>query len=263
MLESIVLGIVQGIFEWLPISSEGILVLIQTQFFNVSSLTEAIQMALFLHLGTFLAAFIYFFDEVQHLIKNLFSYRKISKEKRSILNFYIIATLVSGFVGLVLSAVVMKLEHFFIVTADIIVLVVAFLLFVTAYLQLRKKDMTFREETEVNTADAVVVGAVQGLSVLPGVSRSGSTTSVLLIQRFHEIDALKLSFVLSLPIVLVGNIVVNLSNFYLSIESLVAFLVSFIFGWITIDWLLKIARKVNFGWFIFIFALILIASLFI
>jgi undecaprenyl-diphosphatase len=263
MIESIILGVVQGVFEWLPVSSEGLLVLIQTQFFDGATLTEAIRIALFLHLGTFLAAFIYFFDEVEHLIRGLFNYKKISAGRRAVLNFYIIATLISGVVGLILKGVLVELEQVFTVSADIIVIVVAVLLFVTAYLQLRKKTMTFREETEVNNADAVVAGVVQGLSALPGVSRSGSTTSILLIQRFHEVDALKLSFVLSLPIVLAGNIVFNLNSFFLSVESLVAFLVSFIFGWITIDALLKLARKMNFGWFVLIFAVLLIASLFI
>lgn len=263
MVESIILGAIQGIFEWLPVSSEGMLVLAQTQLFGTASLTEAIRMALFLHLGTFLAAFIYFFDEVEHLVKGLFKYRSISQERRNVLNFYIIATIISGVVGLILKAVLIELEQVFAVTADIIVLAIALLLFVTAYLQLRKKTMTFREETEVNTADAVVVGAVQGLSALPGVSRSGSTTSVLLLQRFHEVDALKLSFILSLPIVLGGNIVFNLSSFFFSVEALAAFLTSFIFGWITIDMFLKIARKVNFGWFVLGFAVLLIASLFI
>lgn len=263
MLESIILGVVQGVFEWLPVSSEGLLVLIQTQFFGGASLTEAIRIALFLHLGTFLAAFIYFFDEVEHLIRGLCNYKKINKERRAVLNFYIIATLVSGVVGLILKGVLVELEQVFIVSADIIVVVVALLLFVTAYLQLRKKTMTFREETEVNNADAIVTGAVQGLSALPGVSRSGSTTAILLIQRFHEMDALKMSFVLSLPIVLAGNIVFNLHSFFFSIESLVGFVVSFIFGWITIDALLKLARKMNFGWFVLVFAVLLIVSLFI
>lgn len=263
MIESIILGAIQGIFEWLPVSSEGILVLVQTQFFGTTSLTEAIRMALFLHLGTFLAAFIYFFDEVEHLIKGLFHYKTISPKRRAVLNFYIIATLISGVVGLILKAVLIELEEVFLVTADIIVLAIALLLFITAYLQLRKKTMTFREETEVNTADAVLVGAVQGLSALPGVSRSGSTTSVLLLQRFHEMDALKLSFILSLPIVLGGNIVFNLSSFFFSVEALLAFLTSFVFGWLTIDVFLKIARKVNFGWFVAGFAVLLIASIFI
>lgn len=263
MIESIILGVVQGVFEWLPVSSEGLLVLIQTQFFGGAGLTEAIRIALFLHLGTFLAAFIYFFDEVEHLIRGLFNYKKINKERRAVLNFYIIATLISGVVGLILKGVLIELEQVFTVSADIIVIAVAALLFVTAYLQLRKKTMTFREESEVNTADAIVTGAVQGLSALPGVSRSGSTTSILLIQRFHEVDALKLSFVLSLPIVLAGNIVFNLNSFFFSVESLVAFLCSFIFGWITIDALLKLARKMNFGWFVLIFAVLLLASLFI
>ncbi len=261
MFESVVLGVLQGIFEWLPISSEGVLVLVQTQFFGETSLVEAIQMALFLHLGTFLAAVIYFYDDVVLLLRNLVRYKTLDQNNRSILQFYIIATAASAIIGLLLKAFLVKLEKVFIVSADIIVIAVALLLFVTAYLQLRKKQMTFREEHEATPVDALVVGAVQGLSVLPGVSRSGSTTSVLLIQRFHEMDALKMSFILSLPVVLGGNILFNLSSAFLTIPSLVAFLTSFIFGWITIDLLLRFAKKVNFGWFVFAFAWILLASL--
>lgn len=261
MIQSIVLGIVQGVVEWLPVSSEGILVLIQTQIFGVESLSESIRLALFLHLGTFLAAFIYFFDEIEHLVKGLFSYKKISKERRAVLNFYIIATLVTAIIGLILKGVIVELEKVFLITGNIIVIIVGLMILVTAYLQLRKKDMTFREEHEVNAADAVVTGVVQGLAVIPGVSRSGSTTSILLIQRFHEMDALKLSFILSLPVVLGGNIIFNLNSMFFSWEALVAFILSFIFGWITIDALLKFARRVNFGWFVLVFAILVLASL--
>lgn len=263
MFESFILGFIQGVTEWLPVSSEGILVITQTQFFGESSVSEAIRVALFLHLGTFAAALIYFWDDVVGLVKNIFTYKKIEKEKKQKTQFYIFTTIISGLVGFIILKLIENLESLFLIGSNVIVIVVATLLLVTAYLQLRKKSYSFRKEGEVNFVDSLTTGIIQGFAALPGVSRSGSTTAILLLRRFHEEDALKMSFILSLPIVLIGNIVLNLDGMFFSIESLVAFLTSFIFGYITIHGLLKLARRMNFGWFVFIFAMLLYASILI
>ena len=75
MLESITLGIIQGIVEWLPVSSEGFLVLAQVNLFDSSApLEELIKISLFLHLGTFLAALFYFWEDVKNLSKKIFRF---------------------------------------------------------------------------------------------------------------------------------------------------------------------------------------------
>jgi len=80
MLEGIILGIIQGITEWLPVSSEGILVLVKSNFFGEGeSLREMIGFAVFLHLGTFLAALLYFRRDVWMLLKGLVNYRSAEK----------------------------------------------------------------------------------------------------------------------------------------------------------------------------------------
>ena len=86
MLEQIILGTIQGIAEWLPVSSEGILVLIKTNFFAEQGLEEAIKQILFLHLGTFLAALVYFRKDVLSLIKTLFNYKSANLETKKILS---------------------------------------------------------------------------------------------------------------------------------------------------------------------------------
>jgi undecaprenyl-diphosphatase len=263
MLEGLVLGFIQGVVEWLPISSEGLLVIAQTQFFGQESVTEAIRVALFLHLGTFAAALLYFWDEIVTLFKDTANYRKVTVAKQNKIKFYVIASVTSGVIGFVLLKVIQNLEHVFEIGASVIVIVIATLLLLTAYLQLRKKSYSYRGEGESNVVDALTTGAVQGFAALPGVSRSGSTTSILLLQRFHESDALKMSFILSLPIVLVGNILLNIDAVFFTVESLAAFLASFVFGYLTIAGLLRLAQKMNFGWFVFIFSMLLYASLFL
>jgi undecaprenyl-diphosphatase len=101
------------------------------------------------------------------------------------------------------------------------------------------------------------------LATLPGLSRSGSTVSALLLLGFQKSLSLKLSFLLSMPIVLAGNILLNLNTINFSVDNLVALTASFAFGLLTINLLLKLAKKINFGLLVIIFGLLTISSLFI
>ena len=76
MFEQMILGALQGVFEWLPVSSEGIIVLTKKLFLNrEASIEEIIKDALFLHLGTFFAALIYFYKDIVKIIKGLFKFK--------------------------------------------------------------------------------------------------------------------------------------------------------------------------------------------
>ena len=87
MFEGIILGIIQGITEWLPVSSEGVLVLVQSLLFSELWMKEIIEMALVLHLGTSLAATIYFRRDIIRLIKSLFKWREAPLEQRNLILF--------------------------------------------------------------------------------------------------------------------------------------------------------------------------------
>jgi len=272
MAESIILGIVQGIAEWLPVSSEGLIFLIKANFFpGEESLTDILKLALFLHLGTFLAALVYFKKDVWLLLKALFNDKKADKKTKSILDFLIIATIISGLLGLLFIKVLDSVEIDVAQGSRAITLLVGLLLLVTAFLQFkvnyRKKTVSCSvnedaDRSKIKKRDGVILGIVQSLAVLPGLSRSGLTVSALLIRKFDESKALKLSFLMSLPIVLGGNIILAIDSFSLSLEMFVALVFSFVFGLITIDLLLRLARKVNFAIFVLIFAILTIASVF-
>ena len=257
MIESVILGIVQGIAEWLPISSEGILVLLQVNVFKTAlNLTNLINYALFLHLGTFFAALIYFRKEVKDLFKNLLNYKNTQRKK--VLNFYIISTIITGIVG---GFLLITLKYFEILSPKWIMLIIGLALLVTALLQFKKKaEKYYKKENDLKATDSIVLGILQGLSIIPGLSRSGLTVSGLLIRKFSDTTALKLSFIMSLPVVLAGNILLNLDKFVLSAENFLGLLFSFIFGILTIHVLLKISQKVNFAWFVLVFGLIVLAG---
>ena len=264
MIEQIILGITQGIAEWLPISSEGMLFLIKTNFFNTGTVLELFKLALFLHFGTFLAALVYFWKDVVHLFKGLFKFNRQDVETKNTIIFLIITTIISGAIGLGIMKLFYTIMDSFELTGRILTGVIAALLLITGTLLLyNRKNKGLRDAKDLRWYDSIILGIGQGLAVLPGLSRSGTTVSLLLLRKIKEETALKLSFLMSLPLVLFGNIFLNLDMFILSWANLVGLLFAFLFGILTIHVLLKFAKKVNFGWFVIVFGILMAIAIFI
>ncbi|MCD4694001.1 undecaprenyl-diphosphate phosphatase [bacterium] len=265
MYESIILGSIQGVAEWLPVSSEGLIFLVKSNFFpDGGGINEIVKLALFLHFGTFLAALIYFYKDIFRLIKTLFNYNKSKSEDKKIFNFLFVTTIISASLGFLIYYFSAKISQDYL-TAQSFTLVVGVLLLVTAYLQFKTKNITdnLRGYDNINYKDKIILGLAQSFAAFPGLSRSGLTVSALLLLKFKEGEALKLSFLMSLPIVLGGNIILNLDKFVLNKFNFLALLFSFLLGFLTIDLLLKIAKKINFAWFVLGFGLLTILSVFL
>jgi len=258
ILQQIILGIIQGITEWLPISSSGILALVMSNLYGITDLGLLLHAALFLHLGTFLAALIYFRKDVWKLIKTAFNYKRTDNKTRKTFNFIIITTIITGILGLlilkILSSVNLDL------TGRAISFIVGFFLLITGIFQIKTKTRGLRKEENLKKNDSILLGIAQGFSSLPGLSRSGITISTLLLKKFDDTSALKLSFLMSLPVVLIGNIFLNLNDFVLTSAAIYGLLASFVFGLLTISLLINLSKKINFGWFVLIFAVLMMIS---
>lgn len=262
MLEYIVLGTIQGVAEWIPISSEGMIILAREIFFPGDSLLSSVSIALFLHLGTFLSALVYFWNDVKKILLNILRWRSTSREDKDLIIFLLLATLVSGILGLALLYVLGSFEEKLATAGSFVMGLVGILLLITGALQLSAKESDGAKTTP-NKKDGCLLGVVQGFAALPGLSRSGLTVSALLLRKYSKEEALRLSFLLSLPIVLGGNIVLNLSGFAINAEKLVGLLFSFVFGLATIHGLILLARKINFGWFVIVFGILSLLAAFI
>ncbi len=265
MVEEAVLGTIQGIAEWLPVSSTSLLILAQQHLFDSrENFQDLTRHTMFLHLGTFLAAAIYFHRDVLHLIQAIFRYRAQTPETQKLLIFLLAATPVSGALGLFFRKIIADWTSHFASAGKPISLIIGLFLLITAFGQMKTRSLKgYKKVKDLTWKDGIILGIVQGCAAIPGLSRSGLTVAALLLRQFDREYALKISFLMSLPIVLGANILLNLRESAWTWQALFGVLISFIVGLTSIHLLLRLAHKINFSYFLFGFALLTIASVFI
>jgi len=240
------LGLLQGVLEWLPVSSEGAVALASTYLAGLDN-AAATRLGLFLHAGTALAATAYYRSEVVELAGDL---RRLSRRpfdpETADLSFILLATLATGVTGL--PAYFLLQETVSSLSGGLFLALVGGLLVLTGLLQRFAAVLSLGERRRPDWVDALLVGTLQGLAVLPGVSRSGTTVSALLL-RGHEADSsLRLSFLLSIPAALAANALVLTDGVpaFAPTEAVVGLAVSAVVGYLTVDALVRLVSRVPF-----------------
>jgi len=173
LVTAIVLGIIQGITEWLPISSEAMVTLAGRFLFNMEY-SEALGTAIWLHGGTAFAAVIYFREEIIKIIQSI--YKKDSD--KSLLIFLIITTFFSAVIAISLITFLFSMQ----IPDVYFTLLIGLFLIGIAFLHKNKKQNIISKN--LTKTKAVIIGLIQGTSILPGISRSGITIPVLLLEDF-------------------------------------------------------------------------------
>ena len=196
VLVGIVLGLVQGISEWLPISSKT-QVLIASTFLLGLPFSLAYAFGLFMEIGTIFAAVIYFRREIVRLVKALVG-RGTSQDVK-LLKFVVVITLITGIIGVPLYLFVINLVTSAVVGIPMTVLGVILVLDGIVIDLTRKRYVPRRGLNELTWKDMVIVGIAQGLAALPGVSRSGMTTSAMILLGVKPEEAFRLSFLSLIP----------------------------------------------------------------
>lgn len=236
MWEYFLLGALQGIFEWLPISSQGVMTIFSS-FVDIEM--SAIDFSLFLHSGTMLAVLIFFREDWINLI--------LLKDKE-LLRFFVIASIISLSLGFVLYKTIGNIA-----LGSGLLFLIGFGLLLTSWFQ--KKNIRLNISKDFNS---IIVGLLQGLSVIPGVSRSGSTIFGLSLKENDPSEILKKSYIISLPAVAASTGYIFLNNPTISSFPWIALLSSFIFGIISLKVLLDFSKKVNFSKLTMIFGILCI-----
>ncbi|MFT5280964.1 MAG: undecaprenyl-diphosphatase [Flavobacteriaceae bacterium] len=264
MLEAIVLGAIQGVFEWLPVSSEAMLVLAQIHLFGGQNASELIAHALSLHIGTLFAGLVYFRKDIALLWKKVMSdYRQHSIGhvlSHGFSGFIITTTFITLVLG---GSIYLLLQRYGgIFQGEHITFAVGIFLLITAFFLHQRKKGGIRENQNLHKKDSLIVGLGQACALLPGISRSGTTVALLLWRKFSAHEALRISFIMGLPVVFLGGIIL-LSSSTFSLNFLVSIVSAFVFGLATIHLLLKVAEKINFTYFVFGFGVLTVLASFI
>jgi undecaprenyl-diphosphatase len=246
-LAAAALGLIQGVLEWLPVSSQGALTVALTTLGEDPE--AAIQFSLFLHGGTALAAAAFYRERLASLFADLPLWRPATAfdAETARLSFLGVATAASVLTGgtayLLISDLVSALS------GGVVVALVGLLLIGTGLLQRFAADHAIAARERPRLLDAVVVGTLQGFAVLPGVSRSGTTVSALLLAGHDGETSLELSFLLSIPAAAGAAAVVFLSEGVPSVPpgpAALAVVVSAAVGYLTVGALVALVRRVAF-----------------
>jgi undecaprenyl-diphosphatase len=254
LLGALVLGVVQGITEWIPVSSEGAVATTYTLLFD-RPVAEAVRYGLWLHLGTAAAAVIYFRKELYSLAREVVARRSA---RSPVLRFLVVATAVSAVVGL---PVLLLLDEVSSRAGGAALALIGVFLIVTGLLQLYQNNMGTRSRDEADSKDAALTGVAQGLSVLPGFSRSGSTIAVLLARKVSPKEAMVLSFLLSIPASIGAAVFAGAdAGLFVDRWALVGLVVAGVVGLATLKLLVGVAARVNFGKFVLIAGVAIIAA---
>ncbi|MDG6919966.1 MAG: undecaprenyl-diphosphatase [Nitrososphaerota archaeon] len=194
-LLGIVLGIVQGVSEWLPISSKTQVIIASTYLFGLN-FNEAYAIGLFLEAGTFIAAAYYFRREVWSVLLALVG--KGDEDGRVLLKFLVVVTAFTALVGVAIYATVQSVSG---PALGLPMLLLGCILIGDGLLITYAKGryVPTKGLRDLSLKEMVLLGVVQGISALPGVSRSGVTVSAMLLLGVNPRDSFRLSFLALIP----------------------------------------------------------------
>lgn len=262
IIKYIVLGIVQGVSEILPISSSGHLVILK----NFFGLENSPALEVFLHAASLIAVIFFLRKQIVNLVTGFFKYIKTKSDDYKYQFWYciylVLSTSITAVIGLVLDPFMDALMK--------PIIVAIFLLINGAMLFIVDKIETKKDITEMKWQNAAIIGVAQGLGVFPGVSRSGITISSGIFQKFRKDDMAEYSFILFIP-VSVGALILNFDELSTVDSSLrggymLGFITALIFTYLSLNLLLKVIRRKRLEYFAYYcFALgviVLISELF-
>ena len=244
LLDAILLGIIQGLTEFLPVSSSGHLELGKAILGDDSVPSESLLFTVVLHFATALSTLAVFRKEVMEILHGLFQF-KWNEETQFSLKI-IISMLPATLIGLLFEA---ELEQFF--TGNIVL--VGYMLLITALL-LYLADRAKNTDRKVSYLNAFMIGVSQAIAVLPGISRSGATISTSVLLGVDKTRAARFSFLMVVPLIL-GKMAKDVWSSALVFEGekfiilSAGFIAAFISGLVACTWMIKLVRQSKLTYF--------------
>lgn len=243
-LDAIILGLIQGLTEFLPVSSSGHLELAKAILGDHSLPEESLTFTVILHFATALSTIVIFRKEVLEIIKGLFSF---SWNEETQFSMKILASMIpAAFIGYFFES---ELESLF----GGQILLVGFMLMITAMLLLFA-DKAKNTSKKVGFGNAMVIGFAQAIAMLPGISRSGATISSAVLLGIDRTKAARFSFLMVVPLI-IGKVCKDILGGELSLESsqiglyVVGFIMAFVSGMIACTWMISLVKRSKLSYF--------------
>ncbi|MGB5204880.1 undecaprenyl-diphosphate phosphatase [Eudoraea sp.] len=244
IIDAIILGIVQGLTEFLPVSSSGHLELGKAILGDNSIPQESLLFTVVLHFATALSTIVVFRQDVWEIIRGLFQF-KWNEETRFSLKI-VISMIPASIVGLIFEE---QLEGFF----GGNVAFVGYMLLITALL-LYLADKARETQKKVTYLNAFVIGVSQAIAILPGISRSGATISTSVLLGVDKTKAARFSFLMVVPLI-IGKMAKDIIGGELQYQSEQAiamgagFIAAFIAGLVACTWMIQLVKKSKLSYF--------------
>ncbi len=250
-LEAIILGLIQGLTEFLPVSSSGHLELVKVILGDNSLAEESLAFTVILHFATALSTMAIFRKEIFEIFKGLFQFKWNEETQFS---FKILASMIPAtMIGFFFEE---KLESFF----GGQILLVGFMLLITALLLLFA-DKAKNTDNNVKFGSALIIGVSQAIAMLPGISRSGATISTAVLLGIDRTKAAKFSFLMVVPLIF-GKVAKDILYGGISFESsqigvfAVGFIAAFISGLFACTWMISLVKRSKLSYFAIYCALV-------
>lgn len=266
IVETIILGIIQGIAEFLPISSSAHLIIFRDVFGIGSFITGAIDLSfdIALHFGTFLAILVFFFKDFWKMfIKGIT--KGVKDKDGKMLWMIAVATVPAAIFGVLFEE---KIKDLVRTNYVLIAICLAIMGIIIKYCD-KLSDET-KELKEMTFKDALLIGCAQVCALIPGFSRSGTTISMARVLKINRSDAAKFSFYLSAPVVF-GAVAMGILKGEMTsaisqepVTFIIGIVVSFIAGLLCIKFLLSYIKKHDYNvfmWYRLVLALIVLLTL--
>ncbi|MCD4796736.1 MAG: undecaprenyl-diphosphate phosphatase [Candidatus Cloacimonetes bacterium] len=259
IIKSIILGIIQGLTEFLPISSSGHLVLAKHYLnFEMTDITFEI----FLHLGSVIAVLLYFRKDILNLLKSLFIYSKdevTHSNNRKIIFYLFVATVITALIGYYFEETIQKVFTSLYIPS-IMLSITGIILIISD--KIESKGLG---SYQLGIKKSILIGLGQAFAILPGISRSGTTIALGIFTGLKREEAARFSFLLSVPIILGANVhkMSELSNLpkTMLLPYLFGLIAAFFSGYMVISLLISFVKKQKLKYFAYYCWLVSIVTL--
>jgi undecaprenyl-diphosphatase len=236
--EAFLLGIVQGLTEFLPISSSGHIEISKVILGSSFDKNEGLLFTIILHFATALSTMFIFRKDIINIFKGLLT-KKWNESKKFSLSI-LISMIPAVFIGLLYEDFINSLFNGNLILVAAMLYITGLLLFLSDFLKLKKKEITYK--------NSFIIGLAQAIAILPGISRSGATIATSVIMGIDREKAARFSFIMVIPLIF-GSMFKSMIDYDFNLESfnilslLIGFISAFITGLFACKWMIRLVKS--------------------